>query len=53
VDALIVISLPPTDEEFDSLMSLEFPSPQLGLHTKAAAVFVLMMLKVDELQHSI
>ena len=30
VDALIVISLPPTDEEFDSLMSLGIPITTIG-----------------------
>ena len=32
VDALIVISLPPTEEEFDSMLSLGIPIALVGMH---------------------
>lgn len=39
VDALIVISLPPTEEEFDSMLSLGIPIALVGMdHEKCASV---------------
>ena len=39
VDALIVISLPPTEEEFDSMLSLGIPIALVGMdHAKCASI---------------
>ncbi|MEK6647789.1 MAG: LacI family DNA-binding transcriptional regulator [Actinomycetota bacterium] len=37
VDALIVISLPPTEEEFESMLSLGIPIALVGMHHKDCA----------------
>ena len=37
VDALIVISLPPTEEEFESMLSLGIPVALVGMHHKDCA----------------
>ncbi len=37
VDALIVISLPPTEEEFDSMLSLGIPIALVGMHHEKCA----------------
>jgi DNA-binding LacI/PurR family transcriptional regulator len=37
VDALIVISLPPTEEEFDSMLNLGIPVSLVGMHHKSCS----------------
>ncbi len=52
VDALIVISMPPTDEEFRSLLSLGIPITTIGFIHEVAQVLQLTMFRVEELRQN-